>query len=230
MARGAAVLGTYSTSSELAAKLSSQYPPGTLELISAPLISASSSAALIASTVRERFPSHSVDILVLNASISALSPLSGETEESLSAAVAGNIIFPTLLVKELLPLFSRTGTGRIIAISSEGAKLSRPNTSSYSATKAALESLVRTWSKELGREYGGLTANAVAPGLVATELWEGLPSERKAFWEKQAAERTVGGRIGTTEDVAGVVGWLAGDESKWVTGTTVAVNGGMFDI
>lgn len=108
--------------------------------------------------------------------------------------------------------------------------MSRPNTSAYSATKAALESLIRTWSKEFGKEYGGLTANAVAPGLTATELWEGLPAERKEFWQKQAVERTNEGRIGTTADVAGVVGWLAGDESRWVTGTTVAVNGGMFDI
>lgn len=82
----------------------------------------------------------------------------------------------------------------------------------------------------MGREYGGLTANAVAPGLVKTELWEGLPVERKAFWEGKAKDGTVQGRIGEVEDVAGVVAWLAGDESRWVTGTTVAVNGGMFDI
>lgn len=90
--------------------------------------------------------------------------------------------------------------------------------------------MVRTWSKELGREYGGLTVNAVAPGLTETDLWRGLPEERKRMWVEKAKEGTVTGRVGNEEDVAGVVAWLAGEDSRWVTGTKVAVNGGMFDI
>lgn len=171
-----------------------------------------------------------MDIVVLNAAVSKLGALETLEVDAVQQSITGNLVFPLMLVKELLPLLSKSGTGRIIAISSEGANLSRPNTTVYSSTKAGLESMVRTWSKELGRAYGGLTANAVAPGLVETDLLKGLDAERRKVWEEKAKDGTVSGRIGRPEDVAGVVGWLAGDESRWVTGTTVAVNGGMFDL
>ncbi|TGZ80862.1 NAD(P)-binding protein [Ascodesmis nigricans] len=233
LSHGCSVLGTYNISSSISTTLESLAPTlsptSRFHGLQASILDLTSPARILAA-VQSHFPSQAVDILVLNAAIATLSPLDSLTIESYQSVITGNQLFPALLVQTLLPVFSTTGTGRIIAISSEGASLSRPNTTEYSATKAALESMVRTWSKELGRRFNGLTVNAVAPGLVKTDLWMGLAEERRRVWEEKAREGTVSGKVGEAGDVAEVVVWLAGEGSRWVTGTTVAVNGGMYDL
>jgi NAD(P)-dependent dehydrogenase (short-subunit alcohol dehydrogenase family) len=87
--------------------------------------------------------------------------------------------------------------------------------------------MTRTWAIELGKEYGGLTANAVVLGLVDTDLWRALPEGRRKYWEGVLMERNaVNGRIGNVKDVAGVVGWLVSSEAAWVSGQCLAVGGG----
>lgn len=189
-------------------------------------ITDASSPAKIVAALETHFPAHKVDIVVNNAAAAPLSALQDLTQEILTATFQANIIFPTLLVQALLPHLSTTGTARIINISSEGSKLARPNATAYSASKAALESATRTWAKELGQKYNGLTCNAVLPGMVETDLWAQLPEERKEFWKPVIAQTAVAGRLGRGEEVAGVVAWLAGDEGRWVSGEMVTVNGG----
>jgi NAD(P)-dependent dehydrogenase (short-subunit alcohol dehydrogenase family) len=130
-----------------------------------------------------------------------------------------------LLVKE----DSFRPNARIVCISSDRARDPNPGSMLYSAAKSALESLTRSWAIELPLKYPGTTVNTVCVGLTDTPLFRGYPVEVQ---EKTKQERTPrvkvveGGRMGTAEDVADVVGWLVSEKSRWVTGSVVPANGG----
>lgn len=106
--------------------------------------------------------------------------------------------------------------------SSIGSRLNFPGYGVYAASKAALESLTRTWARELGVKYH-LTCNAVLVGPTATP--DAPDSEaRSAAKGLATAER----RLGTPRDVADVVTWLSGEGSRWVNGDLIGSNGGAF--
>ena len=112
--------------------------------------------------------------------------------------------------------------GRIINISSGAATGTLPNSSLYSATKAALETLTRIWAQDLGPRR--ITVNAVAPGTTQTDmLQQGLPEEAK----QMAIGKTALGRLGEPEDIAEVVLFLASDEGRWVSGQSIRADGGL---
>jgi 3-oxoacyl-[acyl-carrier protein] reductase len=206
--------------------LLSEVAPTKFVAVQADIRFPSTSVPIIAATLEREFPGKTVDILVNNAAIAPLGPISSLSVDLLSEVFIANCIYPALLVQALLPYFSKSGTGRIINITSEGSHLGRANTTAYSASKAALESMTRTWAKELGHEYGGLTVNALALGMIETDLWRGLPEARKAYWAEKSKETPVQPRIGGMEDVAGVVAFLASDQAGWVSGQVLAVGGG----
>lgn len=112
--------------------------------------------------------------------------------------------------------------GRIIFLSSVVAESGNPGQAVYSASKAALLGLTKT----LAREYAsrGVTVNAVAPGFIATDMTAGLPEDVK----KKIVEQTPLARIGTPDEVAAAVAYLASDEAGYVTGQVLRVNGGMY--
>jgi len=222
--RGCSVLGTY-LDSPLSTSLSRDRPR--VVGVAADVRNPATSVPLILATLEKEFPGKQVDILVNNAGVSPLKPLHSETLESMTETLTANVTFPTLLLGALLPRLSKTGTGRVVNVSSEGSHLGRANTSAYSASKAALESLTRTWARELGREHAGLTANSLCLGLTETGLFEALPAARKEFWRARVEEENaVAGRLGTPEEVAEVVGFLVGDAGGWISGQCIAVGGG----
>jgi 3-oxoacyl-[acyl-carrier protein] reductase len=116
----------------------------------------------------------------------------------------------------------RAKRGRIINLSSVVAESGNPGQAVYSASKAALIGLTKT----LAREYAsrGITVNAVAPGFIETDMTAGLPEEAK----KTILAQTPLGRIGSAEEVAAAVVFLASDEAGYVTGQVLRVNGGMY--
>ncbi|KAK1271275.1 hypothetical protein QJS04_geneDACA013012 [Acorus gramineus] len=114
------------------------------------------------------------------------------------------------------------GGGRIVMITSSAIGFSRPGYGAYTASKAAVEAMVRVLAKEL--KGTGITANCVAPGPVATELFYEGKSEAVVAGMVEACPL---GRIGEPGDVAPVVGFLVGDSGEWVNGQVVRVNGGM---
>jgi 3-oxoacyl-[acyl-carrier protein] reductase len=116
----------------------------------------------------------------------------------------------------------RKRTGRIVFLSSVVAESGNPGQAVYSASKAALLGLTKT----LAREYAsrGVTVNAVAPGFIATDMTAGLPEDVK----KKIVEQTPLARIGSPEEVAAAVAYLASDEAGYVTGQVIRVNGGMY--
>jgi len=218
---GCAIIGTYNTNAAASEWLTSNLPSFTG--LSANILTPETSIPAIVSALNGR----KVDILVNNAGVSKLSPLSSaDFAETLLPTLTANAAFPALLVSALLPHFSTSGTGRIINISSEGSHLGRPNTTAYSASKAALESMTRTWAVELGQKYGGMTVNALALGLMRTDLYKKLPKERQEFWEARAQQNPAAPRLGMPHDVAGVIEFLTGEGAAWVTGQLLAVGGG----
>ncbi len=112
--------------------------------------------------------------------------------------------------------------GRIINVSSVAARMSMPGASIYSASKAALDALTRIWAQELGSRK--ITVNGVAPGTTETDMYRAaIPEEaRQSFTEKTAL-----GRVGTPDDIAAVVAFLASDDARWITGQTISADGGV---
>lgn len=127
-----------------------------------------------------------------------------------------------LVLQEAARRVVRGGGGRIIAITSSLVALNRPGYGAYTASKAAVEAMVKTVSKEL--KGTRITANCVAPGPVATELFFAGKTEEDV---KRSAEMNPMGRIGEPEDIGPVVGFLCLDEGEWVNGQVIRVNGGM---
>ncbi|KAL0346324.1 UNVERIFIED_CONTAM: NADPH-dependent aldehyde reductase-like protein, chloroplastic [Sesamum radiatum] len=122
---------------------------------------------------------------------------------------------------ELLQLIKRGGGGRIICLTTSLVAALKPGHGAYTASKAAVEAMVKILAKEL--KGTGITANAVAPGPVATEMFYAGKTEEMV---KMVVEQCPLGRLGETDDVAPVVGFLASDAGGWVNGQIIRVNGG----
>jgi len=116
----------------------------------------------------------------------------------------------------------RSGGGSFVGISSIAAPLTHPFMAAYCVSKAGLEALVRTAADELGR--AGVRVNAVRPGIVPTELAAPLEQDPQVLADYLAQMPL--SRTGTVEDVAGLVRFLLGEESSWITGQCIGVDGG----
>jgi len=163
-----------------------------------------------------------LDILVSNAGIAMDQLLLRIKAEELEKTFATNVGGALWGAKASIRHMMRKRTGRIIFLSSVVAESGNPGQAVYSASKAALLGLTKT----LAREYAsrGVTVNAVAPGFIATDMTAGLPEEVK----KKIVEQTPLARIGSPEDIAAAVVYLASDEAGYVTGQVLRVNGGMY--
>jgi len=125
-----------------------------------------------------------------------------------------------LLAQACLPGMRERRSGRLIAMGSTQTLAPNPGSHAYVAAKAGLTGMVRAIAKEVGPD--GITVNGVVPGFTATDRVHRLPEEfRHAY-----AERTPMRRLGTSEDVAGAVCYLASEAAEYVTGTSLLVDGG----
>lgn len=175
-----------------------------------------------------------VDILINNAAVFPMGPTvpqdaaSGapEGEEpfdttSFDAAFAANVRAPYQLTAAFAPAMIAKGSGSIVNVSSMAARIGMPGLPVYSATKAALESLTRTWAAELGPS--GVRVNTVAPGPTRTDMVMASMGEQGAA---QVGATTLLGRLATPREIAEVILFLASDRAAYLTGTTVAADGG----
>lgn len=166
-----------------------------------------------------------LDILVNNAGIYEFAPIEQVTAEHFNRQFGLNVLGLLLATKEALKYFSPAG-GSIINISSAVSTFAPPNASVYSATKAAVDTITRSLSKELGAR--NIRVNAVNPSMVETEgaAAAGITSGEAEF-KKQILAITPLGRIGQPDDIAPAVVFLAGPDASWLTGETLVVGGGL---
>jgi len=157
-----------------------------------------------------------IDILVNNAGMAEVRGLDDVTEQDFDRAIAVNLKSAFLCTQAVLPGMRARRWGRIVNISSIGARLGAGSVSvAYGAAKAGLEGLTRSYALRLAPE--GVTVNAVAPGLIDTEMGKPLIAAG-------VPARIPLGRVGTGDEVAQAIMLLVGD--AYITGQTLAVNGG----
>lgn len=163
-----------------------------------------------------------LDVLVNNAGINRDGVVWKMTEEQWDSVVDVNLKGYFNLIRFAAPVMKEAGSGRIINITSINGLRGKFGQSNYSAAKAGIIGLTKAVAREMGKF--SVTVNAVAPGLIETEMMAGAPAEVK---EKALAEIVLG-RIGKPEDVANAVVFLASDMARHVTGEVLKVDGGQY--
>jgi 3-oxoacyl-[acyl-carrier protein] reductase len=164
-----------------------------------------------------------IDVLVNNAGVYQFAPLEEITEEEFHREFNTNVLGMMLATQEALKHFGPEG-GSVINIGSLASSLTPPTAVIYNATKGAVDAITRTLAKELGPRK--IRVNSINPGMVITEgavaggYTEG---EMRTMFESQ----TPLGRIGQTEDIAPAAVLFASDDSKWITGETLLIAGGL---
>jgi len=164
-----------------------------------------------------------IDVLVNNAAIAQEKPFLKITDGDWDCMMAVNLRGPVIAIQEVLPLMLQKEWGRIINISSIGGQWGGVNQLHYAAAKAGLINLTRSIAKVYSTH--GVTCNAVAPGLIATDM---AANELGSDAGQEKVKGIPAGCIGTVEDVASAVYYLASGEASYVTGQTLNVNGGMY--
>ena len=173
-------------------------------------------------TVKQRFGR--VDTLFANAGVARFAPAEQVDEAAFDALFDVNVKGLFFTVTKALPLMSKGGT--IVLNSSVASASGMANMSVYSATKAAVRSLARTFATELGPK--GIRVNAVSPGPIETPIFEklGLPKEALDGFAEVIGTRTALARFGRPEEITNTVLFLASDESSYVVGSEFVVDGG----
>jgi NAD(P)-dependent dehydrogenase (short-subunit alcohol dehydrogenase family) len=164
-----------------------------------------------------------IDVLVNNAAISQEKPFLDITDEDWDTMLAINLRGAFSFSQLVLPEMVEQGWGRIINISSIGGQWGGVNQVHYAASKAALISLTNSLAKIFSGN--GVTTNAIAPGLVASDM---AAAELETSEGKKKVENIPTGRIGTVLEIANAVLFLASEEASYITGQTINLNGGMY--
>jgi len=162
-----------------------------------------------------------IDILVNNAGMTKDMLFARMSDEDWQAVLDVNLTAAFRLSRAVLRGMMRRRAGRIISITSVVSVVGNPGQANYSASKAGLAAMTRSLAAEIASR--GITVNCVAPGFTASAMTDVLNEKQKAT----IMERVPVKRLGTPEEIAGAVVYLASDEAAYVTGQTLHVNGGM---
>jgi 3-oxoacyl-(acyl-carrier-protein) reductase len=161
-----------------------------------------------------------VDILVNNAGITRDSMLHKLTEEKWDEVIRVNLKGPFNMGQACAKVMMEQKYGKIVNLASI-AWLGNIGQSNYSASKAGVVGLTRTWALELSRYQ--INVNAIAPGLIDTQMTQAIPAEVK---EKFIAKIPMH-RMGKPEDIAAIIAFLASDEANYITGQCIQIDGGL---
>jgi acetoacetyl-CoA reductase/3-oxoacyl-[acyl-carrier protein] reductase len=171
--------------------------------------------------VEEKFGK--VDILVNNAGIAQQKPFLELTDADWQQMLSVNLLGAVRCARRVLPSMIEEKYGRIINISSIGGQWGGVYQVHYAAAKAGLINLTKSLAKLYSKS--GITCNAIAPGLIDTDMIAGEISEEMAL---KRIEGIPAGRLGSTQEVASAVLYLSSSEAGYITGQTINVNGGMY--
>ena len=163
-----------------------------------------------------------IDILVNNAGIARDHLMLRLKREDWDAVIATNLTAAFALTQAALKPMIRQRGGRIISISSVVGQAGNAGQANYAASKAGLIGFSKAVALEVASR--GITVNVVAPGLIETDMTKAITEEARGEWQNRIPLR----RLGTPEDVAAAVCFLASNEASYITGQVLAVNGGMY--
>ena len=164
----------------------------------------------------------SVDILVNNAGITRDNILLRMKEDEWEDIINTNLSSIYKMSKSVLRSMIKKRSGRIISITSVVGAMGNAGQSNYGASKAGIIGFTKSLAREIG--VRGITVNAIAPGFIETDMTDSLPNDQKEVLVSQIPL----GRLGTPNEVAKAVLFLAGDDASYITGQTLHVNGGMY--
>jgi 3-oxoacyl-[acyl-carrier protein] reductase len=162
-----------------------------------------------------------VEILVNNAGITADGLVVRMSDDHWDSVLQTNLTGAFHTIRRASPKMMRGRYGRIVNVSSVSGQTGQAGQANYSAAKAGLLGLSRSVARELASR--NITCNVVAPGPIVTAMTDGLPED----WRTWAEQTVPLGRLGTAEEVGGVVAFLCSDQAAYVTGALVPVDGGL---
>jgi NAD(P)-dependent dehydrogenase (short-subunit alcohol dehydrogenase family) len=164
-----------------------------------------------------------IDVLVNCAGILKHSPIEQMSLEAFESVVRVNLTGTFLCCRAVVPVMKKQGKGKIVNMASLGGRTGRPGVGvNYAASKAGVIALTQTLAREAGP--AGIYVNAIAPGPILTELTKQVGPEVFAKWNVGRAVS----KDGLPQDVADAVLFLASDQSDWITGVTLDINGGIY--
>ena len=165
-----------------------------------------------------------VDVLVHNAGVTIVEPFTQSDPANWDLMWRINLRAPMQLTRGLMPGMPERGWGRLIFISSDGARAGSGGEGAYAATKSGLFGLAKTLAREAAR--GGVTSNVVCPGPTDTPMVRAVGEQHPGLLEKLAKQIPLR-RIAQPEDIAGLVAFLSTDRAEYITGQTLSVSGGI---
>ena len=163
-----------------------------------------------------------LDILVNNAGITRDGLLLRMKDEDWDALIDTNLKRPFLCISAAAKVMSKQRSGRIINISSVVGEMGNAGQANYCSSKAGLLGLTKSVARELARR--NITVNAITPGFIVTDMTDGMTDKAR----ESMTEQIPLGRLGEADDVANAVIFLASEQSSYVTGQVLGVNGGMY--
>jgi 3-oxoacyl-[acyl-carrier protein] reductase len=192
---------------------------GSAEAVALEVTEAGSAERIVTETMERH---GRVDVLVSNAGIARDQLLLRMKREDWDAVLATNLTAAFALTQAVLKPMIRQRAGRIICISSVVGQSGNAGQANYAASKAGLVGFTKAVALEVASR--GITVNVVAPGLIDTDMTRAIAESARNDWASKIPVR----RLGTPDDVASAVCFLASDEASYITGQVLAVNGGMY--
>ena len=163
-----------------------------------------------------------VDILINNAGITRDNILLRMKEEEWDEIISTNLSSVYKMSKAVLRGMIKKRSGRVISITSVVGAMGNAGQSNYAASKAGIIGFTKSLAREVG--VRGITVNAIAPGFIETDMTDSLPEAQKAALASQIPM----GRLGTVDEIAKAVLFLAGDSASYITAQTIHINGGIY--